>query len=137
MGVKPILKTKKIQKRTKKFSRFDCDKYLRLATHWRKPRGIDNRMRRRFRGNKPVVSIGYGTATATRFHTSNGLKKFLITNEADLELLLMNNRVYTGELAKNLSSRKRTRIVQRARELNVRLTNAKAKVATEEKLTKE
>lgn len=72
-----------------------------------------------------------------RFYGPNGLKKFLITNETDLELLLMNNRVYSGELAKNLSSRKRERIVQRAKELNVRLTNAKAKVATEEKQTKE
>jgi large subunit ribosomal protein L32e len=72
-----------------------------------------------------------------RFYGSNGLKKFLITNESDLELLLMNNRVYAGEIAKNLSARKRARIVQRARELNVKLTNAKAKVATEEKQVKE
>lgn len=49
----------------------------------------------------------------------------------------MNNRVYAGELAKNLSARKRLRIVQRARELNVRLTNAKAKIAVEEKQVKE
>lgn len=66
MGVKPIQKTKKVVKRTAKFTRFDCDKYLRLKSHWRKPRGIDNRMRRQFRGNKPLVSIGYGTNSKTR-----------------------------------------------------------------------
>jgi large subunit ribosomal protein L32e len=52
-----------------------------------------------------------------------------------LELLLMNNRVYAGEIASNISARKRARIVVRARELNVQLTNSKAKVATEEKAT--
>jgi large subunit ribosomal protein L32e len=70
-----------------------------------------------------------------RFYGPNGLKKFLITNETDLELLMMNNRVYTGELAKNLSARKRLRIIQRAKELNVRITNPRAKVATEERQT--
>lgn len=63
----------------------------------------------------------------------NGFKRFLIRNPADLECLLMNNRVYAGEIAANISSRKREQIVNRARELNVNLVNAKAKVATEEK----
>lgn len=137
MGAQPILKTKKVHKRTKKFTRFASDLYDRLKNHWRRPRGIDNRMRRQFRGNKALVSIGYGTAKKTRFFNANGFKRFLINNEKDLELLLMNNRTYSGELASNLSSRKRARIVQRAKELNVTLTNGKAKLATEEKEVKE
>ena len=40
----------------------------------------------------------------------------------------MNNRTYAGEIATNISARKRTLIVQRAKELNVRLTNGNAKV---------
>ena len=40
----------------------------------------------------------------------------------------MNNRDYAGEIATNVSARKRAVIVQRARELNVRLTNGNAKV---------
>ena len=57
----------------------------------------------------------------------------LITNEKDLELLLTNNRTFAGELAHNLSSRKRATLVKRAAELNVRLTNGKGKIRTEEK----
>merc|ERR1712195_201206 len=61
----------------------------------------------------------------------NGFKKLLITCEADMEILLMNNRVFCAEIAQNISTNKRLRIVQRARELNVRLTNATAKARKE------
>ena len=57
----------------------------------------------------------------------------LIRNDADLEVLLMNNRTFCGELAHNLSTRTRKRLVQRAAELNVRLTNASSRLVTEEK----
>ena len=63
----------------------------------------------------------------TRHLLPNGFKKFLITNEKDLEILLMNNRVYCGEIAQCIGSQKRLRIVQRAKEMSVRLTNGTAK----------
>ena len=44
----------------------------------------------------------------------------------------MNNRVYCGELAHNLNKKTRERLVKRAAELNVKLTNSKAKLVTEE-----
>merc|ERR1711876_55306 len=97
MGARPIQRKRNVRKRTAKFTRFASDQYDRLKNHWRRPRGIDNRMRRQFRGNKPLVSIGYGSNSKTRFFNNNGFKRFLISNESDLELLLMNNRVYQGE----------------------------------------
>ncbi len=57
----------------------------------------------------------------------SGFKKFLIRSEKDIELLLMNNRTYCGEIAQNIAAIKRRRIVKRAKELNVRLTNGQAK----------
>lgn len=137
MGARPILKTKIVHKRTKRFTRFASDLLDRLSPSYRRPRGIDNRMRRQFRGNKPLVSIGYGSNSATRFYGSNGFKRFLICNLSDLELLLMNNRTYAAEVASNISARKRAQIVRRAKELNVTLTNAGGKIATEEKQVKE
>ena len=40
----------------------------------------------------------------------------------------MNNRTYCGEVCRTISKGKRARIVQRAKELNVRLTNGMARL---------
>jgi len=62
-------------------------------------------MRRRFRGNKPMPKIGYGNDNKTKFHLPNGLKKFLVHNVRDLNVLLMNNRTFCAEVAHNVSAR--------------------------------
>ena len=62
-------------------------------------------MRRRFRGNKPMPKIGYGNDKKTRFHLPNGLKKFVVNNVKDLDVLLMNNRTFCAEIAHNVSAR--------------------------------
>ena len=64
----------------------------------------------------------------TRHLLPCGFKKMLIRCEADLEILLMNNRTYCAEIAQNIAAAKRLRIVARARELNVRVTNGQAKL---------
>ena len=47
MTVKPLVKINKIKKRTKRFTRFEYEDYPnKLAPNWRRPRGIDNRVRR-------------------------------------------------------------------------------------------
>lgn len=133
MAVKPLRHKKIIKKRTKKFTRWEAEDFVTIGTKWRKPHGIDNRMRRKYRGVKPNVKIGYGNNKATRHLRPSGFKTFLVTNAQDLELLLMNNRVFAAEIAHNLSARTRAGLVKRAAELNVRLTNGKGKVKVEEK----
>ncbi|KAJ1555467.1 60S ribosomal protein L32 [Cladochytrium tenue] len=130
--VTPINKTKIVKKRTKKFFRFQSDLYKRLDASWRKPRGIDNRVRRRFRGNIPMPKIGYGSNAKTRHLLPNGFKKFLVSNVRDLELLMMHNRTYAAEIAHNVSARNRVAIVERAKQLDVKVTNASARLRTTE-----
>jgi hypothetical protein len=62
-------------------------------------------MRRRFRGNKKMPKIGYGSDRTTRYYLPNGLKKFVVHNSKDLDVLLMNNRTFCAEIAHNVSSR--------------------------------
>ena len=120
-----------VKKRTKLFNRHQADRFKRLDRSWRKPKGIDNRVRRRFKGNQVMPSIGFGSNKKTRHMTPSGHKAFLVHNPKDVELLLMHNRSYAAEIAHNVSSRKRIDIIARAKQLSVKVTNPKAKVTTE------
>uniref|UniRef100_A0A5S6QYC0 60S ribosomal protein L32 n=1 Tax=Trichuris muris TaxID=70415 RepID=A0A5S6QYC0_TRIMR len=131
--VAPARKYRIVKKRTKKFTRHHCDRYRRLKPNWRKPKGIDNRVRRKFKGQRRMPKIGYGSARATRHVLPNGFRKFLIHNVRDLDMLLMQNRFFCGEIAHTVSSRNRKLIAERANQLSIRLTNGFARLRTEEK----
>jgi large subunit ribosomal protein L32e len=79
-----------------------------------------------------MPKIGYGSNKATKFCRPDGFKTFLVKNVADLDMLLMHNRTYAAEVAHNVSSRVRGLILNRAAELDVKVTNAAARVRTEE-----
>ena len=128
----PLIKKRIVKKRTKKIARFQSDLFLRVKTSWRKPRGIDNRVRRKFKGSLIMPKIGYGSNKKTRHMLPNGFHRFRVYNVNDLELLLMHNRKYAAEIAHNVSSKKRKEIIERAAQLNVKVTNANARLRTEE-----
>merc|ERR1711967_197578 len=132
MAVQPAKHKKIVKKITHTPKRFQSHQWKRVNPNsHRKVRGIDCFTRRRFKGTQKMPKIGSKQDARTRHLLPNGFKKFLINNEKDLELLLMNNRTYCGEISQRIGVSKRLRIVQRAKELNVRLTNAKAKAKKE------
>jgi large subunit ribosomal protein L32e len=125
-----------VKKKTNTFNRFESDRYHRMDRSWRKPRGIDCRVRRKFRGNLRTPKIGYGSNIKTRHLLPNYQKKFVINNLNELDLLLMNNDKYCAEIAATIGAPKRIQILKRAKELGVKVTNAKSAKITklEEKL---
>ena len=52
-----------------------------------------------------MPKVGYGSDKTTKYHLPNGLKKFVVRNIKDLDVLLMNNRKFCAEIAHNVSSR--------------------------------
>ncbi|PQE33583.1 putative chaperone dnaJ protein [Rutstroemia sp. NJR-2017a WRK4] len=114
-----------------RFHRHQSDTYKCVDPSWRKPKGIDNRVRRRFKGQMVMPSIGFGSNKKTRHMMPSGHKAFLVNNTRDVDLLLMHNKTYAAEISHAVSSRKRIEIVARAKELGVKVTNAKARVTTE------
>ena len=104
-----------------------------LQESWRRPKGIDSRVRRKFKGCGIIMpNIGYGTNKKTRHVLPNGFLKCVVSNVKELELLLMHNRKYCAEVAHNVSSLKRKAIVERAAELNINLTNGAARLRSQE-----
>jgi large subunit ribosomal protein L32e len=132
-GVQPLSKKTIIKKRTKKFARHQSDQFMRIMrSSWRKPKGIDGRVRRRFKGAVPMPSIGYGSNKKTRNVLPNGFKSVVVGNVSELEMLMMHNRTYAATVAHSVSSRVRRDIVARAEQLSIRVTNAAAKLRAEE-----
>ena len=78
-----------------------------------------------------MPKVGYGSDNRTKYYLPNGLKKFVVNNVKDLDILLMNNRTFCAEIAHNVSSKKRAAIVQIAQQIRVKVTNARGKVRTE------
>jgi len=132
MAVRPSSRPTIVKKRTKKFIRHQSDRYGKLKENWRKPKGIDNRVRRRFKGQYLMPNIGYGSARRTRHMLPNGFKKFLVHNTRELEILIMQNRQYAAEIAHGVSSKKRKEIVERAKQLNIKVTNAAGRLRSQE-----
>jgi large subunit ribosomal protein L32e len=54
-----------------------------------------------------MPKIGNKSASKTRHLLPSGFKKMIIRNETDIELLLMNNRRFCGEIAASVSAKRR------------------------------
>jgi len=133
VNVTSVNKRNGVKKRTKSFERHQHQQFWRIGrSSWRKQKGIDSRVRRRYKGTIPQPKIGFGSDKSTRNLLPNGFYKFLVHNPRELELLLMHNRKYCAEIAHNVSSRTRKEIVERAEQLNIKVTNATAKLKVAE-----
>ncbi|MBV99725.1 60S ribosomal protein L32, partial [Eschrichtius robustus] len=102
------------------------------ALNWRKPRGIDNRVHKRFKGQILMPSIGYGGNKKTKHMLPSGFGKFLVHRVKELEVLLMCNKSYYDEIAHNISSKNHKAIVERAAQLAIRVTNPNASLHNKE-----
>lgn len=125
-------KLKIVKKRTKKFKRHQSDLKIRVSESWRRPKGIDSRVRRKWRGKVLMPNIGYGTNKKTRHMLPNGFFKLVVSNVNELDALAMQNRTYCAEIAHNVSSQKRIAILDRAAQLDIKVSNAGARIKVEE-----
>ena len=88
-ALRPLVKPKIIKKRTKKFIQHQSDLYVKIKRNWRKPRGIDNRVQRRFKDQSLMANIGYRSNKKTKHMLPSGFQKFLVHSIKELEALLM------------------------------------------------
>jgi len=104
------------------FYRQEYGRYKKLETGWRKPRGIHSKTRMKMRYRRPMVSVGYrGPKTARGLHPS-GFEEVRVCNVNDLSKVEDADR-QAVRIAHTVGQRKRTKIIEKADELGIRVLN--------------
>jgi large subunit ribosomal protein L32e len=127
----------RVKKRKPNFVRQESWRYKRLKESWRRPRGLDNKMRRKIKGWPPTVNVGYrGPKVARGLHPS-GYKEVLVYNTKDLAEI--DPKTQAIKIAHAVGKRKRTKILVEARKKKITILNLKEvkEVVEEKKLTEE
>jgi len=126
---KPSLSQKalKVRARAKnkkpKFVRAESWKYDRFSVSWRRPRGLDNKIRRKIKGWPAGVSVGYkGPKIARGLHPS-GYREVLVYNAQDISTI--EPATQAARIAHTVGKRKRALIIAEAKKLNVKILNVK------------
>jgi large subunit ribosomal protein L32e len=113
------------------FVRAESWKYDRFSLSWRRPRGLDNKIRRKIKGWPAGVSVGYkGPKIARGLHPS-GYREVLVCNVKDLSTIDPNTQA--GRIAHTIGKRKRTLIIAEAKKLNIKILNFKVSPEAEKK----
>jgi len=105
------------------FKRQESWRYKRVKKIWRKPRGIDSKMRKRVKGWPKSVKVGYrGPKEARGLHPS-GYEEVLVYNVDDIDKV--NPETQAIRIAHTVGGRKRVEISARAREKKIYILNPK------------
>jgi len=89
---------------------------------WRKPKGIDNPMRLRKKGYPPLAEVGYRSPSAVRGLHPSGLVPVRVASIRDLENLEPGKHI--AVIASSVGLKKRRELIEKAKELGVRVANA-------------
>ncbi len=114
---------KKISEHRPKFKRQESWRYKRLAVTWRKPKGVDNKMRKQVSGVPPLVKIGYRGPRISRGLHPSGYVDSLVHNVKDL--MLLDNSKDAARIARTVGNKKRLEIISKAESMGIKLINGK------------
>ena len=90
---------------------------------WRRPKGIDSKMRLKKKGKPRSPSIGWGSPKAVRGLHPSGYEEVLVHNVKELEKI--DPARQAARIAGTVGARKRELIIARAKELGIKVLNAR------------
>jgi len=111
----------RLKSKKPKFRRQESWRYKRVSEVWRKPDGVDSKMRRKVKGWPRSVEIGYrGPRKAHNLHPS-GYEEILVRNVDDLAKV--DPKIQAIRIAHTVGMRKRAEISMRAGEKHIYIVN--------------
>ncbi|MBS3167834.1 hypothetical protein J4216_01785 [Candidatus Woesearchaeota archaeon] len=121
--IKPLLDLrKKIKDKTPPFERQEANKIKQFRGKWRKPKGIQSKLRRGFRGHRNIPSIGYAGPNLVKGLTKHGLMPILVSNINDLSKVVENCCVI---ISSGVGIKKRLLILDKAKSLGLKVLGVK------------
>jgi len=112
---------KRLKSKKPRFRRQESWRYKRVSEVWRKPDGIDSKMRRKKKGWPKSVEIGYRGPKAARGLHPSGYAEVLVHTVDDLEEV--DPKTQAIRIAHAVGARKRIEITARAREKGIHILN--------------
>ncbi|MGH9910260.1 MAG: 50S ribosomal protein L32e [Nitrososphaerales archaeon] len=123
VSTKELLKLRQQVKSHKPdFVREESWRYKRVKPNWRKPKGIDSKMRRRKKGWPKIVKIGYRGPKVARYLHPSGYYDKLVHNVNELKNV--DPKKDAARIAAAVGGRKRKEIIERAKSLKIKVLNA-------------
>ena len=126
---------KRVKSKKPSFMRQESWRYKRVEESWRRPRGIDSKMRKKVKGWPRSVGVGYRGPRKTRGLHNSGFAETLVFNVDDVEKVDTKTQVI--RIAHTVGARKRVEISARAEERGIHILNPKEMKELGEEVGKE
>ena len=114
----------RLKARNPRFVRCESWRLVRVKENWRRPRDISSKMRLEVKGWPPRVKSGYGKPKAVRHLHPSGFKEVLVYRPEDLDNV--DPETQAIRIAHTGGRKKRLLILERARELQIKVLNPSA-----------
>lgn len=106
------------------FIRQESWRFKRVKSSWRKPKGIDSKMRVKKKGWPKSVDVGYRSLKRVRGLHPSGFEEVIVHNIKDLDGIKPSQAV---RISRTVGERKRADIVGRAEELKIFVLNKRVR----------